>query len=707
MSLPENVDIVRVRGYWVGQDGTGAKGSGGQLLTSSARPLVGNLIDADAFAFIKTRVEPFTLRDLAADPPEPDDGYFYADLISSNDPDLTPSAWEITLEGQTPFTIAVDYNSTVQEVEPGVFAKAVWLVDAASTGLPPEPVNAYFTSDQTLSAIAEALEGFETSNAVTSVAGRTGDIVLVEGDVTDLTTDLAAKTAKSTLTTKGDIYAASAASTPARVAVGTNAQVLTADSTQTAGVKWSDPAPSGVASVTAGDATVTVAGTAADPTVAVNAIPELKVTNLVSDLAGKQPLDSDLTAIAALAPSDGTFIKRASSAWTAATLAKGDVGLGNVDNTSDATRNSASATLTNKTLTSPVINTPTGIVKGDVGLGSVDNTGDLAKPLSTATTTALGGKVNLSTVTTKGDILAATASATVARLAAGSNNQVLTVDSSTTTGLKWAAAASGSVASVAAGNSTITIGGTSTDPTVAVSSATLASLAPIASPNFTGTATFAKQVLTPVPLTDASTIVVDASLGNLYRVTLGGNRTMGVPSTPSDGQSITFEVVQDGTGSRTLTWSSATGGYAFDAQTPVLSTAPNARDFIPFIYNTAANKWRFAPSPATTILLPTTLFDITDATSVTPDALLGQVKVFRWAMAASSTLNAPINGADTQIVRIRATATTDATLTLSGFIGSSDISTAPVSIGAGKSWTGTFQFNDGSGWQVVGRVLQA
>lgn len=36
-------------------------------------------------------------------------------------------------------------------------------------------------------------------------------------------------------------------------------------------------------------------------------------------------------------------------------------------------------TLTNKTLTSPVINTPTGITKSDVGLGNVDNTSDATK----------------------------------------------------------------------------------------------------------------------------------------------------------------------------------------------------------------------------------------------------------------------------------------------------------------------------------------
>lgn len=39
-------------------------------------------------------------------------------------------------------------------------------------------------------------------------------------------------------------------------------------------------------------------------------------------------------------------------------IVKGDVGLGNVDNTSDATKNAAAATLTNKTLTSPVLTTP-------------------------------------------------------------------------------------------------------------------------------------------------------------------------------------------------------------------------------------------------------------------------------------------------------------------------------------------------------------
>jgi hypothetical protein len=43
------------------------------------------------------------------------------------------------------------------------------------------------------------------------------------------------------LTTKGDIYAATAASTPARLGVGTNGQVLTAASTTSTGLEWATP----------------------------------------------------------------------------------------------------------------------------------------------------------------------------------------------------------------------------------------------------------------------------------------------------------------------------------------------------------------------------------------------------------------------------------------------------------------------------------
>ena len=61
-------------------------------------------------------------------------------------------------------------------------------------------------------------------------------------------------------------------------------------------------------------------------------------------------------------------------------------------------------TLTNKTLTSPVINTPTGITKTDVGLANVDNTTDANKPVSTATQTELNLKAPLASPTFTGTV---------------------------------------------------------------------------------------------------------------------------------------------------------------------------------------------------------------------------------------------------------------------------------------------------------------
>ena len=69
-------------------------------------------------------------------------------------------------------------------------------------------------------------------------------------------------------------------------------------------------------------------------------------------------------------------------------------------------------TLTNKTLTSPVINTPTGITKSDVGLANVNNTTDAAKPVSTATQTALDLKAPLASPTFTGTVTLPTGTVT-------------------------------------------------------------------------------------------------------------------------------------------------------------------------------------------------------------------------------------------------------------------------------------------------------
>lgn len=77
------------------------------------------------------------------------------------------------------------------------------------------------------------------SNGIPTHATTTAaEIGFVNGVTSSIQTQLDAKTVKSTLTTKGDIYAASAASTPVRVGVGTDGQVLQSDSLATPGVSW-------------------------------------------------------------------------------------------------------------------------------------------------------------------------------------------------------------------------------------------------------------------------------------------------------------------------------------------------------------------------------------------------------------------------------------------------------------------------------------
>lgn len=88
-----------------------------------------------------------------------------------------------------------------------------------------------------------------------------------------------------------------------------------------------------------------------------------------------------------------------------------------------------------------------------------------------------------------------------------------------------------------------------------------------------------------VALSDGATILIDASLANNFRVTLGGNRTLGNPLNLIDGQVFNVRILQDGTGGRTLAYGSM---YKFPGGTaPVLSTAANALDFMSCQYDAA------------------------------------------------------------------------------------------------------------------------
>lgn len=91
-------------------------------------------------------------------------------------------------------------------------------------------------------------------------------------------------------------------------------------------------------------------------------------------------------------------------------------------------------------------------------------------------------------------------------------------------------------------------------------------------------------------LTDAATIATDASLGNHFRVTLAGNRILGNPTNPTDGQKALWELIQDATGSRTITLGSAFA-LGTDISSVTLTTTASKRDFLGAIYNSTAALW--------------------------------------------------------------------------------------------------------------------
>ena len=95
---------------------------------------------------------------------------------------------------------------------------------------------------------------------------------------------------------------------------------------------------------------------------------------------------------------------------------------------------------------------------------------------------------------------------------------------------------------------------------------------------------FTSAALNPeATLTDASTISWNALTQPVAKVTLGANRTLGAATNAQTGQFVSLLIIQDGTGSRTVTFNAA---YEFkDDTAPTLTTTASKGDLFVFRYN--------------------------------------------------------------------------------------------------------------------------
>ena len=182
----------------------------------------------------------------------------------------------------------------------------------------------------------------------------------------------------------------------------------------------------------------------------------------------------------------------------------------------------------------------------------------------------------------KGDLVAATAATTLAKLTVGTNGQVLKANSSTATGLEWGAIGGGTVTSVSSSTAALTVATATTTPALTLRAATTSVDGIVQLSDSTST-TSSVLAATPTAVKsayDLAALALPKAGGTVTGdITLGTNIGLQFEGTTNDGNEIRL-IGADATADQTITLPNVTGTVVTTGDSGTVTSTMIANDTI-------------------------------------------------------------------------------------------------------------------------------